>query len=88
MISFGPKAKVRVFETMELMRKYDFARSTAVPDESRMFKSPVAARDWTSSNGMEVVLLKAMAGVTQVGILSSLVKPNPKSMDDRPYASA
>ena len=36
-------------------------------DMRRVERTPVASRDWMSRRGRDVVLLKQMAGVTQVG---------------------
>jgi len=72
--------------TTELTRKYDFARLTASEVESeeearRDFRMPVESSAWIRSSGRAVVLLNAMAGVTQLGSLNPFVAATPIAIE-------
>lgn len=64
---------------MAKTKKYDSARSTASDALSlfpvRGFKTPVTSSDRISSNGIEMALLKEMAGVVHEGSLHILETP-------------
>jgi hypothetical protein len=72
---------------MALIKKYDSARLTAESASSPSLridvKMPVALSDWMSNSGKLVVLLKANAGVAQLGSLSKRVVKTPMAMDRR-----
>lgn len=79
--NLGPMAKVRELEIMAFTKKYDLARPMTSDDESRLVKIPAASRDWMSSRGRLVVLLKARAGVTHDGSLNALMSPHPSKRE-------
>lgn len=83
--SLEPIAKVKQLPAIAHIRKYDLACSMVSEVLSspimRRPRTPVASSHCTRSRRRGVVLLKHIAGVTQVGNLNSLVAVRPDVRD-------
>jgi hypothetical protein len=77
---------------MELIKKYDCALETASdaesPSRKMVFSMPVASSAWISKRGKLVVLLKARAGVAQLGSFKKRVVTDPMATESKLYPIA